>query len=494
MWYCLREHFMKINKNPGEYSGIVHRRSRQTITSPNYDRQAPRRNPRNQPKDDGVIPGKVMAAAVPIFDDVLDPIKGLDELINFTQKFERNPITRDALKVSKKELEQARKSVSRDDLQAIKLAFARIKNYHQKQKPKGFVFDDQKGTRIEERVVPLTRVGLCIPGGQFPLASTVLMTAIPARLAGVKQIVMINPWPNGKMNPHVIAAAEIAGVDEIYKVGGVQGVAALAGGLLGEPADKIVGPGSVWVTAGKAIAFSRGMCGIDSLAGPSEVVIAADESALAHSEWIAWDLLSQAEHGDYSLAYVVTTSEGLLDKVAETIKKIINDRPGDEWIKNADQKIHGGLVADANEMARAVNQIAPEHLEIMVKDPQKFVKKITNAASIFIGPYSPVPAGDYMAGGNHVLPTGGTARFSSPLSVHDFVKRQSITTLSRDGLAAIAGPTARFAEFEGLTAHALAVTSRISSGPANHRKTQSRKDPKNTKPKPKKSAGGKAGK
>jgi len=411
------------------------------------------------PGKEDVVPRSVMVKAEEIFDDVSDPGFGLSRLYEYTEKFEKHSIDTSSARVTKTEMRDALASVSAPDVEMIKLAASRIQAYHERQKPKGFIFDDGRGTAIEERIIPLQRVGICIPGGQYPLASTVLMTAIPARIAGVKEIVMINPWPQGKMNAHVMAAAHIAGVDEIYKVGGVQGVAALASGWLGRRMDKIVGPGSIWVTAGKAIAFARGYCGIDSLAGPSEVVIVADASA--NATWAACDLLSQAEHGSYSWADLITDSEELIARVEEALNQLAQESGEMEWFKQGAGHISAYLLRDEEQMAEAINYIAPEHLEIIVENPRPLLDRITNAASIFIGPYSPVPAGDYMAGGNHVLPTGGTARFASPLGVYDFVKRQSVTTLSADGLRGIADPVARFAEIEGLSAHALAVRKRF---------------------------------
>jgi histidinol dehydrogenase len=247
-------------------------------------------------------------------------------------------------------------------------------------------------------------------------------------------------------------------VDRIFKIGGAQGVAALACGAAPVPrVDKIVGPGSVWVTAAKAIAVSRGLCGIDSLAGPSEVVVVADGSA--DPGCVAADLLSQAEHGGDSVAILVTTSRSLAKKAGAELDALVKRGP---WPRDVTARVRAIVVKGLAQAAEAVNDIAPEHLEIIVKNPRAFLKKVRNAASIFIGPYSPVPAGDYMAGGNHVLPTGGTARWSSPLSVHDFVKRQSITELSKAALASIKEPAARFAEIEGLPAHALAVRKRFS--------------------------------
>lgn len=401
------------------------------------------------------VPHRVMKAAEKIFDNVSE--KGDSALFQYTRQLEGHAVRAGRVRVSEREFARAMKAVPPSDLRVLKLAAERIRAYHRAQVPIGFRFDDGKGTVIEERVAPLERVGLCIPGGRAPLASTVLMTAIPARIAGVSRIVMINPWPEGRMNAPVLAAARIAGVDAVYKVGGAQGVAALATGKTCIPrVDKIVGPGSVWVTAAKAIAVSRGLCGIDSLAGPSEVVVVADGSA--YPGCVAADLLAQAEHGGDSRGILVTSSRELIIKVDAELNTMVKQGP---WPKQALSRVEAVLVKNLSQAAEAVNQIAPEHLEILVKDPASFIKKVRNAASIFIGPYSPVPAGDYMAGGNHVLPTGGTARWSSPLSVLDFVKRQSVTELSKKALGLIKEPVARFAEMEGLPAHALSVRKRF---------------------------------
>jgi histidinol dehydrogenase len=402
------------------------------------------------------IPDKVIKRAEEIFGDVFE--NGDESLFRYTSELENHHINERTIKVTERELERADKLVPAKDFQVLRLAARRIRAYHRKQTLKGFSFDDGKGTVIKERLVPLDKAGICVPGGRAPLASTVLMTAIPAKIAGVAEIVMISPWPGGRMNPHVLAAAKVAGVDAVYKIGGVQGVAALACGTKSTTrVDKIVGPGSIWVNAGKAIAVSRGLCGIDSLAGPSEVVVVADNSA--KPDLVAIDLWSQVEHGEDSVGILITTSKALVKKVEAELKRLIES--SDSWPEEALQRVSVLLVKNRGKAAEAVNQIAPEHLEVMVKEPSRFVRKIKNAASIFVGPYSPVPAGDYMAGGNHVLPTGGTARFSSPLGVYDFVKRQSITTLSKGALESISGPIARFAEIEGLPAHALSVKKRF---------------------------------
>ncbi|MFO8055947.1 MAG: histidinol dehydrogenase [bacterium] len=404
------------------------------------------------------VPPDVMEKAAKIFDEVT--AQGDTALFKWTRELENHEIDANTVKVTDAEISRALGEVSRSDLDVIELAAKRIRAFHKKQSPKGFTYNDNKGTVIKERIIPLQRAGVYIPGGRFPLASTVLMTAIPAQIAGVKEIIMITPCPGGKLNPCVLAAARSAGVDAVYKVGGVQGIAALACGTASIPrADKIVGPGSSWVAAAKTIADSRGLCGTDAVAGPSEIVVVADESAPA--EAVAADLLSQAEHGPDSVSILVTTSDDLVKKVERELKKLVEELPEIEDNPDPAASVSAILVKDLEQASAIVNRIAPEHLEIIVKKPQKFADTVNNAGSVFLGPYSPVPAGDYTAGANHVLPTGGTARFSSPLGVQDFVKRQSVTRLSKEGLAGIREATARFADLEGLKAHARAVLSRL---------------------------------
>ncbi len=405
------------------------------------------------------IPAKVMSAALEIFEAVEQ--RGDQALFEQTEKFEGHSLTAATARVRDKELKAAQGQVSEADMKIMRLAARRIRDFHKRQVPQGFKFKDRQGVSLEQRIVALERVGICIPGGRAPLASTVLMTAIPAKLAGVAQIAMISPWPAGKGNAHVLAAAKLAGVDEIYKIGGVQGVAALALGTESVASvDKIVGPGSIWVSAAKEIAARRGLVGIDTLAGPSEIVIAADASAPA--EYAAADMLSQAEHGEDSIAILVTTDKTYAKAVTRSMQEQMQQLGRTEFLGPAVERGAAALICrDLEQVAEVVNFLAPEHLEVMVSKPASFIKSIRNAASIFIGPYSPVPVGDYLAGPNHVLPTAGCARFGSPLGVEDFIKRQSVTCLSRASLAALAEPASRFAEVEGLTAHAAAVKKRL---------------------------------
>ncbi len=406
------------------------------------------------------VPPEVMERAQKIFDEVAE--QGDKALFKWTKQLEKHDLDKKSVRLGKAEIKKALGEVPPSDMKVIKLAAKRIRAFHRRQVPQGFVYNDNKGTVIEERVIPLQRAGLYIPAGRFPLASTVLMTAIPARLAGVKEIIMVSPCPGGVINPCVVAAAEGAEVDAVYKIGGVQGIAAMANGTETVPrVDKIVGPGSAWVAAAKTIASSRGLCGIESVAGPSEILVVADASA--RPELIAPDLLSQAEHGPDSISILVTTSKELARKVEHELKALVKSLPPIEDNPDPAQNVSAIIVKDLRQAAEVVDRIAPEHLEIMVQAPKNFADKINNAGSVFIGPYSPVPAGDYTAGANHVLPTGGTARFSSPLGVQDFVKRQSVTRLTRKCFSEIKEATARFADMEGLKAHAKAVRARFSS-------------------------------
>jgi len=398
------------------------------------------------------IPAAVREGAEKIFNEVA--AEGDAALFRWTEKLDRHPLTAKTVRVSAKEFAAAKKATPPGDLAAMKTAARRIRAYHKMQIETGFVFDDGRGTRIAEEVLPLASVGLYVPAGRAPLASTALMTGIPARLAGVPEIALASPWPGGEMRPQVLVAAELAGAGAVYKIGGAQGIAALAVGTESVPrVDKIVGPGNMWVNAAKAIAAARGLCAIDGLAGPSEIVVAADDTA--PPEFVAWDLLSQAEHGPDSSACLITTSLKLAHAVQVILLKHAADREG----------LHlAGVTAiiapDLDRLAEFVDAIAPEHLEIITRNPERLAKKIRNAASIFLGPHSPVPAGDYMAGGNHVLPTGGAARFAGPLSVRDFIKRRSVTRLSEKAMRSIAQSVERFALFEGLWAHGQSARAR----------------------------------
>jgi len=368
-------------------------------------------------------------------------------LIGFAKRFDGFRGTQEDLRVSKKEISAALRRLSPSQARAIELARKRIEKFHARQVPEKYRIKEDGGW-LEERWLPLRRVGLYIPGGKAPLASTVLMTAIPARLAGVKEIALATPCKSdGAVHPAILFAAKLAGVSEIYRVGGAQAIAAFAlGAGPVKKVDKIFGPGGVWVSAAKVYAQSMGLCGIDTLAGPSEVMILADGSA--PEEFAAADLSAQLEHGPDSWAFLVSTSEKYLKQVAA-------------------QKIHVGenlvmvLAKDRKEMIELANRVAPEHLEVLLKNPESALPELITAPAIFLGAYSPVAAGDYVAGPNHSLPTAGRGAFDSPLGVWDFMKRQSVVKLSAKKLKQLAGPGATFAEMEGLAEHARSLRVRL---------------------------------
>jgi histidinol dehydrogenase len=387
-----------------------------------------------------------------------DVVKGRDKkLLAYTKKFEGHSLTVERVRVSQEELKEAWRQVPKNDVQTILLATRRIERFHKKQQPRQFVVKEKLGAILEQRVVPLDRVGICIPGGRAPLFSTVLMTSIPAKIAGVKEIALISPWPNGRMNPYILVAAQIVEVNEIYKVGGAQGVAALAYGLDTIPkVDKIVGPGSIWVSEAKRYAANLGWVGIDTLAGPSEVVALADGSCPA--SFVASDFLSQLEHGEDSIATLVTPQKEFAEKVVSEVNFQAIASKRKKYIRASLKNFATAIYTqDMEQAVEVVNWLAPEHLEILVKRPREVLRNIKNAASIFLGPYSPVPIGDYLAGPNHVLPTDDCARFASPLGVEDFVKRQSVVEFSKEALLKLGPVAERMAEMEGLDGHAAAI-------------------------------------
>jgi histidinol dehydrogenase len=406
-----------------------------------------------------VIPARVQQTVGQIFKSIAR--RGDKTLFLYTRRFDQHRLSARTIRVSEGELKRAQNLIPPEDLRTLRFAALRIRNFHKHQSRKGFRIKDSTGAVLEQRVMPLRRVGLCIPAGAAPLASTVLMTAIPARLAGVKELVMISPWPGGETSPHILAAAELVGVKEIYKVGGAQGVAALALGTESIPGvDKIVGPGNIWVNAAKLFAFQRGLVDIDTLAGPSEVVIVGDGTVSA--PFAAADLLSQAEHGVDSMAILITTSKDYADKLIQELRRQARVLSRTKMLQVAFRRSMRIIIcSDLEEAAELVNQIAPEHLEIHTNRPGEFLKNVQNAASVFLGPYSPVPLGDYLAGPNHVLPTAGRASFASPLGVDDFIKTQSITSFTRAAFEHVAPHAERFALLEGLDAHARAVAIRI---------------------------------
>ena len=375
-------------------------------------------------------------------------------LIKYTKKFDLKSFSAKDLVVSQKEIEKAYRKVSKHFRAALTKAIQNITAYHQKQKPDEWFETLPLDVLLGQRVIPLARVGIYVPGGRANYPSSVLMNAIPAKVAGVREIVMVSPPP---ISPHVLVAASETGVSSIYQVGGAQAIAALAFGTKTIPrVDKIVGPGNLYVTLAKKLVF--GLVGIDSLAGPSNVLIIADKDA--EPEFLAADLLSQVEHDPESFAVLVTDSPRIAERTEKQITKQERKLRRKKII--AEAKIRIFLVANMKQAIGISNQLAPEHLELMIGSPQRILEKIKNAGAVFLGPHSPVALGDYLAGPNHVLPTGGCARFASPLGVYDFVKTQSIVGYTKPALKNVWKDIKVLAEIEGLDAHARAVEVRFS--------------------------------
>lgn len=366
----------------------------------------------------------------------------------------------DEFRVTADEIEAARGQVGESFLQILEEAAANLYAFHQKQVRQGFIMADKPGIVMGQRILPLERVGIYVPGGTAPYPSTVLMDAIPAKIAGVAQIIMVTPpGRDGKVNPAILAAASIAGVTDIYKIGGAQAVAALSYGTQTVPrVDKIVGPGNVYVATAKRLVY--GQVDIDMIAGPSDILVVADESAQA--DVVAADMLGQAEHDTMAAAVLVTTSKVLAENVREELEKQLETLSRGE-IARASLRNNGRIIlAETVEDAIAVaNKIAPEHLELCVDEPFSYLPLVKNAGSVFLGHHTPEALGDYFAGPNHTLPTAGTARFYSPLSVDDFVKKSSYLYYSKEALSAVADKVQAFAEREELTAHAASVAVRV---------------------------------
>ena len=398
--------------------------------------------------------------------DVSDVVRGIiadviargdDALYDYGERFDGCRLS--ALRVSEEEFADADLAVDGEMKRIMRRAADSIRSYHSRQLRSGYMIADEDGVILGQRVIPLSRVGIYVPGGRAAYPSTVLMDAIPAKLAGVGKIAMATPpGRDGKVAPVILAAAAIAGVDEIYKVGGAQAIAALAFGTESIPkADKITGPGNIYVATAKRKVF--GQVAIDMIAGPSEILVLADDSCDARC--VAADLLSQAEHDKNASAVLLTDSESLAECVAAEVERRLSVLPREEiarasWENNG-KIIVAGSIADAVAIS---NELAPEHLELCVRDPFGLLPSIQNAGSVFLGADCPEALGDYMAGPNHTLPTGGSARFSSALSVDDFVKKMQYTYYTRDALALKAADIAAFAESEGLSGHARSVTAR----------------------------------
>ena len=401
----------------------------------------------------------VEQAARAIIADVI--ARGDRALVELTRRFDRVDLAAAGLKVSAGEIETATKSCDAEALAALKLARERIEAYHARQRPADDRFVDALGVELGHRWTAIEAVGLYVPGGTAAYPSSVLMNAVPAKVAGVPRVVMTVPAPDGKLNPLVLAAAELAGVDEVYRVGGAQAVAALAYGTATiAPVAKIVGPGNAYVAAAKRLVF--GKVGIDMIAGPSEVLIVADRNA--NAEWIAADLLAQAEHDTAAQAILITDDAALADRVAASVDAQLKMLPRGE-IAGASWREFGALilVRDLDEAVPLVDAIAPEHLQIETRDADRLAARVRNAGAIFLGNHTPEAIGDYVAGSNHVLPTARSARFSSGLSVLDFMKRTSLLKLAPDGLAKLGPAAIALGHAEGLDAHAHSVAIRLNA-------------------------------
>jgi histidinol dehydrogenase len=380
-------------------------------------------------------------------------------LIELSRKFDRIDPDQVGLRVSAAELDAATAACDKRALDALRLARDRIEAYHQRQKPKDDRFTDALGVELGHRWSAIEAVGLYVPGGTAAYPSSVLMNAVPAKVAGVPRVVMVVPAPDGKLSPLVLAAAKLAGVDEIYRVGGAQAVAALAYGTATiKPVSKIVGPGNAYVAAAKRVVF--GTVGIDMIAGPSEVLILADKSG--NPDWIAADLLAQAEHDTAAQSILITDNAALADAVEKAVTAQLTTLPRGA-VAGASWRDFGAviLVRHLDDAIPLVDALAPEHLEIETADPERLSAKIRNAGAIFLGAHTPEAIGDYVAGSNHVLPTARSARFSSGLGVLDFMKRTSILKCGPDQLAALGPAAIALGEAEGLDAHARSVAIRL---------------------------------
>lgn len=383
-----------------------------------------------------------------------------EAIFEYTLKFDGATINQDNIRVTEEEIKEAYEQVYPKLLDVIRKALVNIRDYHTKQKQYSWFDSDESGIILGQKVTPLKTVGVYVPGGKAVYPSSVLMNVIPAKVAGVSNIIMTTPCgKDGKVYPSTLVAAKEAGVDAIYKVGGAQAIAALAFGTESIPkVDKIVGPGNIYVALAKKAVF--GYVSIDSIAGPSEIMVLADETA--NPRFVAADLLSQAEHDEMASAILVTTSETLAERVSVEVDKFVETLSRKEIIRKSLDNYGYILVADTMQDAiDTVNEIASEHLELVTKNPFETMTKIRNAGAIFIGEYSSEPLGDYFAGPNHVLPTNGTAKFFSPLSVDDFIKKSSIISYSREALEPVYKDIVQFAECEKLTAHANSIRVRF---------------------------------
>lgn len=381
-------------------------------------------------------------------------------VLEYTNRFDRRDAQSvAALEISHERMQQALNAIPKAQREALEAAAERVTRYHEKQKQDSWSYREADGTLLGQQVTPLDRAGIYVPGGKAAYPSSVLMNALPAKVAGVAEIIMVSPAPGGELNDTVLAAAAIAGVDRFFTVGGAQAVAALAYGTATIPAvDKIVGPGNIWVAEAKRQVF--GKVGIDMIAGPSEILVVCDGQT--DPDWIAMDLFSQAEHDEDAQSILVSPDAAFLDKVAESIQRLLPTLERAD-IARASMLGRGALiqVTDMQQAIEVANRIAPEHLELSVAEPEQWLPQIRHAGAIFMGRYTAEALGDYCAGPNHVLPTSGTARFSSPLGVYDFQKRSSIINCSAEGASELGKIASVLARGESLTAHARSAEYRI---------------------------------
>jgi histidinol dehydrogenase len=381
-------------------------------------------------------------------------------VLEYTRRLDQRTVSSaDDLQISTAELEAAFNELDAEQRQALETAAARIRSYHERQKQESWDYTEADGTLLGQQVTPLARVGLYVPGGKAAYPSSVLMNAIPAKVAGVGELIMVVPTPGDNRSAAVLAAAHVAGVDRVITIGGAQAVAALAYGTETIPqVDKIVGPGNIYVATAKRMVF--GIVGIDMIAGPSEILVVCDGKT--DPDWIAMDLFSQAEHDEDAQAILVSTSETYLDEVMASIEKMLPQMERTEIIrKSLSSRAAMIAVKDLDEALQVINHVAPEHLELSVESPRQLASKVRNAGAIFMGRHTAEAVGDYCAGPNHVLPTSRTARYSSPLGVYDFQKRSSLIMCSEEGASALGDVAATLARTEGLTAHARSASYRI---------------------------------
>jgi histidinol dehydrogenase len=385
--------------------------------------------------------------------------RGDDAVLELTRRFDRLEAASVAdLEVTTAEIEAAFAEVSAAEITSLKLAVTRVTSFHEKQKQQTWLSTEEPDIMLGQKVTPLSRVGIYVPGGKASYPSSVIMNAVPAKVAGVGEIIMVAPSPGGEISPHVLVAASLSGVDRIFRIGGAQAVAALAYGTATIPkVDKITGPGNIYVATAKKLVF--GQVGIDMIAGPSEILVINDGSG--NPAHIAADLLSQAEHDELASSILITTDRSFGEKVAIEVELQLTTLSRETIARASWEKYGAIIVADTlDEVIAFSNRIAPEHLELAVADPFAILAQITNAGAIFMGHWTPEAAGDYLAGPNHTLPTGGTSRFFSPLSVDDFVKKSSIVYFSQSGLQRLGDDIVRISGLEGLEAHGRSVSIR----------------------------------